>query len=301
MITSASASLSIHIIKNPPIRTLARTIVFFHGEGRFITEKQKKTCRTVRKIWKLTYNVETEGYDLPKKEAATDKEATMKSILSAILNFVYLILGVSDERKFPPPLTKEKETEYFERMKKGDDKARDLLIEHNLRLVSHIVRKYYASGKNQDDLLSVGTIGLIKAVDSFDYKNGARFATYGAKCIQNEILMLFRGQKKTACEVSINETIDMDKDGNPLTYIDIISVEDTIADDIDRKIQSKKAIDYINHNLDERERMIMILRYGLHNEPPITQREVAKKLGISRSYVSRIEKAVLERLCEYLS
>lgn len=224
----------------------------------------------------------------------------MRSILSVLLNFVYMILGVADERRFPPPLSKSEETECFMRMKEGDRAARDKLIEHNLRLVSHVVRKYYAASKNQDDLLSVGTIGLIKAVDSFDCKNGARFATYGAKCIQNEILMLFRGQKKTACEVSINETIDMDKDGNPLTYIDIISVEDTIAEDIDRKLQSKKAIDYIRTHLTEREKTVMILRYGLNNEEPVTQREVARRLGISRSYVSRIEKSVLEQLQKYL-
>ncbi|MBO5111661.1 MAG: RNA polymerase sporulation sigma factor SigK [Clostridia bacterium] len=224
----------------------------------------------------------------------------MRSILSVFLNFVYMILGVADERKFPPPLPKAVETEYFLKMREGDRAARDKLIEHNLRLVSHVVRKYYASSKNQDDLVSVGTVGLIKAVDSFDCRNGARFATYGAKCIQNEILMLFRGQKKTACEVSINETIDMDKDGNPLTYIDIISVEDTIADDIDRKLQSKKAIDYIRTRLTEREKTVMVLRYGLNNEPPVTQREVARKLGISRSYVSRIEKSVLERLYAHL-
>lgn len=224
----------------------------------------------------------------------------MRSILSILLNFVYLILGVSDDRKFPPPLSKAEETECFLKMQSGDQSARDKLIEHNLRLVSHVVRKYYASSKNQEDLLSVGTIGLIKAVDSFDAKNGARFATYGAKCIQNEILMLFRGQKKTACEVSIHETIDMDKDGNPLTYIDIISVEDTIAEDLDRKLQSKRAVDYIRTHLTEREKTIMILRYGLNNEPPVTQREVARRLGISRSYVSRIEKSVLEQLCEYL-
>lgn len=224
----------------------------------------------------------------------------MRSILSVLLNFVYMILGVADERKFPPPLAKEVEAEYFRRMKKGDRAARDRLIEHNLRLVSHVVRKYYASGKNQDDLISVGTIGLIKAVDSFDAENGARFATYGAKCIQNEILMLFRGQKKTSCEVSINETIDMDKDGNPLTYIDIISVEDTIAEDIDRRLQSGKAIDYIRTHLSDREKTVMILRYGLNGEAPVTQREVAKMLGISRSYVSRIEKSVLEELHAYL-
>ena len=119
--------------------------------------------------------------------------------------------------------------------------ARGKLIEHNLRLVAHIVKKYYSMSKNQDDLISIGTIGLIKAIDSFDSRNGTRFATYASKCLQNEILMYFRSQKKTACEVSISEPIDIDKDGNPLTYIDVISTEDTIADDIDCKIKTSKA------------------------------------------------------------
>ncbi len=180
-------------------------------------------------------------------------------------------------------------------------KAREKLIEHNLRLVAHIVKKYYTSNKNQDDLISVGTIGLIKAIDSFDITNGARFATYASKCLQNEILMYFRSQKKSACEVSINETIDTDKDGNPLTYIDIISVDDTIAEDLDLKFKSRRALEIVNNILEPRERQIIIMRYGLGGAPAITQRETAAKLGISRSYVSRIEKAALEKISKYLS
>jgi len=179
---------------------------------------------------------------------------------------------------------------------KGDTKARERLIEHNLRLVAHIVKKYYSSNPQQEDLISIGSIGLIKAVDSFNPQNGARFATYGAKCIQNEILMYFRSQKKLAQEVSINETIDFDRDGNPLTYIDIIKCDDTIADDLDAKIKMTKASEYIMKGLSQREREIIILRYGLGNEPPLPQREAAERLGISRSYVSRIEKNALEKI-----
>lgn len=157
-----------------------------------------------------------------------------------------LFLKVSGTKSFPPPLPPEEEAECFRKAKKGDRKAREILIEHNLRLVAHIVKKYYSTYKNQEDLVSIGTVGLIKAIDSFVFPNGARFATYASKCLQNEILMYFRSQKKASCEVSINETIDIDKDGNPLTYIDIISCEDTIAEDIDLKISSKKAIDIIN-------------------------------------------------------
>ncbi|MGM9645677.1 MAG: RNA polymerase sporulation sigma factor SigK [Eubacteriales bacterium] len=222
-------------------------------------------------------------------------------IFSMIMHIAYLILGVEPMQKFPPALSREEEAEYFALCKKGDVKAREKLIEHNLRLVAHIVRKYYSSGKNTEDLISVGTIGLIKAVDSFNDTNGARFATYAAKCIQNEILMLFRSQKKTGCEVSLNDTIDIDKDGNPLTYIDIISVEDNVAEDIDKKIKISKALEFIMTSLDDREKEIIIMRYGLGNTKAYTQREVADKLGISRSYVSRIEKSILEKINKYLS
>ncbi len=209
-----------------------------------------------------------------------------------------LFLKVSTAKSFPPPLSPEEEKKHFENAKKGDMKSRELLIEHNLRLVAHIVKKYYSSYKNQDDLVSIGTVGLIKAIDSFDISNGTKFATYASKCLQNEILMYFRSQKKASCEVSINETIDMDKDGNPLTYIDVISCEDTIAEDLDLKMSSKKAINAINNLLTKRERQIIILRYGLNNRRPVTQREIASALGISRSYVSRIEKSAIDKIRE---
>jgi RNA polymerase sporulation-specific sigma factor len=217
------------------------------------------------------------------------------------MHIAYMILGVEPMQKFPEALSAEEERECFKKCRAGDMKARDKLIEHNLRLVAHIVRKYYISNKNTEDLISVGTIGLVKAVDSFNYENGTRFATYGAKCIQNEILMLFRSQKKLGCEVSLDDTIDVDKDGNPLTYIDIICTDDTIADDVDKKMKITKVLEYIRDQLDEREKKIIIMRYGLGNTKNYTQREVADILGISRSYVSRIEKSVLEKINKYLS
>lgn len=217
-------------------------------------------------------------------------------LIGLLSNFFCFILGLSTNGNFPPPLSSSEERECFLRMKSGDAAARNKLIEHNLRLVAHIVRKYYSSKGNQDDLISIGSIGLIKAVDSFNSDNGARFATYASKCIQNEILMYFRSQKKLSNEVSINETIDMDRDGNPLTYIDIISVDDTIADDIYKKIRTKEAMDIIKKKLSARERQIVLLRYGLSGGRSLTQREVAENLGISRSYVSRIEKAALEKI-----
>jgi len=222
-------------------------------------------------------------------------------LFQTMMGFIYMFLRVSGGQNFPPPLPPDEERRYFELARAGDMSAREKLIEHNLRLVAHIVKKYYTSSNNQEDLISVGTIGLIKAIDSYDLKNGTRFATYAGKCLQNEILMFFRAQKKTANEVSINEMIDIDKDGNPLTYMDIIACEDTIADDLDIKTKSAKAMKIINRELSEREKEIIILRYGLGREKAVTQREIAKKMGISRSYVSRIEKGALEKINELLS
>jgi len=225
----------------------------------------------------------------------------LEFIVTLLTGVSFIILNAGSAQSFPPPLSGKEEKEYFRRMKEeGDLIARDKLIEHNLRLVSHIVRKYYGSKGCAEELLSIGSIGLIKAIDTFDGANGARLATYAAKCIQNEILMYFRSQKKQSLEVSIDEAIDTDREGNPLTYIDIIKCDDTIADDLDRRIRAAKAIEYIKENLSPREKNIIIMRYGLDGSDPITQRECANALGISRSYVSRIEKSVLTDLREYL-
>ena len=220
----------------------------------------------------------------------------MKELGGILLKFISLILGIEQLQSFPPPLSKDEETEMFRRMREGDKRARDVIIERNLRLVSHIIRKYYSNYQSPDELLSVGSLGLIKAVDSFKSEFGTRFATYGAKCVQNEILMFFRSQKKQQNEVSINDTIDIDKDGNPLTYLDIISVDENIAEDIDLRIHTEKLKRLIISELDKREREIITLRYGLEGYKPLTQREVAEHLRISRSYVSRIEKKALEKL-----
>ncbi|MBP3437656.1 MAG: RNA polymerase sporulation sigma factor SigK [Clostridia bacterium] len=220
--------------------------------------------------------------------------------LAAIFShFSCMILGIENGQNFPPPLNAQEEKKLFLQKKQGDAKARNLLIEHNLRLVAHMVKKYYASYPMQDDLISIGSLGLIKAVDTFDCNNGARFATYAAKCIQNEILMFFRSQKKLAAEVSINETIDVDRDGNPLTYGDIVYTEDTALEELDIQMHIEKALRCVKDVLDERERQIIVLRYGLGKLPPKTQREVASMLQISRSYVSRIEKKALARMRFY--
>ena len=220
----------------------------------------------------------------------------MFSFLSVLSRFLHVMLGISTPNNFPPPLAKKEEHEAFLRAREGDAYAREKLIVHNLRLVSHIVRKYYSASKNQEDLVSLGTIGLVKAVDSFDPIHGARFATYAAKCIQNEILMHFRSQKKLANEVSLSEAIDTDRDGNPLTYEDIISSDENMAEELDRRLLAERALSFANTILTPREKQIIFLRYGIGTSKPHTQKETAIRLGISRSYVSRLEKAALEKL-----
>ena len=213
-----------------------------------------------------------------------------------ISKFMHMVLGVSTPQSFPPPLGKEEEVECFLAAAEGDDGARNRLILHNLRLVAHIVRKYYPAAKNQEDLISIGSIGLVKAVDSFRIENGARFATYAAKCIQNEILMYFRSQKKLCAEVSLGETIDVDRDGNPLTYIDIVCSDENVAEEVETKIQIEKAMRLVETVLTEKQ--IIVMRYGLYGTRAATQREIASMLGISRSYVSRIEKSALSKLAD---
>lgn len=222
----------------------------------------------------------------------------MNALFRIILRFISLILGIEDAQNFPPPLNREEEAEMFERMKGGDKAARDILIERNLRLVSHIIKKYYSAYEAPEELISIGSYGLVKAVDSFKPGYGTRFATYGARCVQNEILMFFRSQKKLQNEVSINDQIDVDKDGNPLTYLDIISSDEDIPDEVDTRAHVARLRELIDKVLDDREREILVLRYGLAGYQPRTQREVASYLGISRSYVSRIEKKALGELRE---
>ncbi|MBQ7541947.1 MAG: RNA polymerase sporulation sigma factor SigK [Clostridia bacterium] len=210
--------------------------------------------------------------------------------------FLFFVLHLNVSGSFPPPLSAAQEAECLRAMAQGDAKARDMLIEHNLRLVAHIIKKYYASCDDQDDLISIGTIGLIKAVNTFDPKKGARLATYAARCIENEILMFFRAQKKSAQDVSIQDPIDVDGEGNPLTLMDILSCEDTIADDLDIRVRSEKLHELLRDMPESREKTILILRYGLYGNEAHTQRMAAAKLGISRSYVSRLEKKALTSL-----
>ncbi|MBR1762173.1 MAG: RNA polymerase sporulation sigma factor SigK [Eubacterium sp.] len=220
------------------------------------------------------------------------------SFLSA--NIIYFILHIQNTSSFPKPLPPKEEREYIERKLNGDKQARAVLIERNLRLVSHIVKKYYSKTNDTDDLISIGTIGLIKAIDSFDNSKGTRLATYASRCIENEILMYFRSLKKQGNDVMLGDAIETDKDGNPLTIEEIVSDSRDLAEDLEKKTNWEKARNFISNMEDEREKEIIILRYGLNNKKPLTQREVAQRLNISRSYVSRIEKKVLNEIREYL-
>ena len=212
--------------------------------------------------------------------------------------FLFFILHLSQPGSFAPPLSAAQEREALAKMHAGDKSARSELIEHNLRLVAHIIKKYYSNYSDQEDLISIGTIGLIKGINSFDYTKGTRLATYASRCIENEILMHFRSQKKSAQDISMSEPIDTDSEGNPLTLSDIVYTDDTIADDLDKKIKIEKLREYINEMEDSRDREIILKRYGLFMSKPMTQREIAEEMGISRSYVSRIEKRALKKLRE---
>ncbi|MDE5946587.1 MAG: RNA polymerase sporulation sigma factor SigK [Oscillospiraceae bacterium] len=217
-------------------------------------------------------------------------------ILKILSNIILFALHIDSMGVFPKPLSAKDEKKYFELMAKGDKNAKNKLIEHNLRLVAHIVKKYNPTSYEQEELISIGTIGLIKGVTTFDYKKGAKFATYASKCIENEILMNFRAMKKSAGDIYINEPIETDKDGNTLTIIDLIDDGNDINEQVDLRIHSHQLTDFLEKCLSKREKEIIMMRYGLYGKRTHTQNEVAESLNISRSYVSRIEKKALEKL-----
>lgn len=195
---------------------------------------------------------------------------------------------------FPKPLTPEEEKECFRKFKAGDMKAKEKLISHNLRLVAHIVKKYSGAGE-ADDLISVGSMGLIKAINSFEYDKGTQLSTYAARCIENEILMLLRLNKKHKQTLSLNEYLGEDKDGNEIELLDIIpGLEDDVIEKVENNILTDKLCEIVKNSLSQREYEIIRLRYGLGQCPALTQREVAEKLGISRSYISRLETKAIE-------
>ena len=220
--------------------------------------------------------------------------------LQLFQHFFCFFLHVGEAGSFRKPLKKEEEQACFEAMAAGDRSAREKLILHNMRLVAHIIKKYGMPQPEQEELISIGTIGLVKAVDSFDCSKGARFATYASRCIENEILMHLRARKKTSREVSLYEPIGTDRESNEIQLFDVIETDDQEAH---RKIEEKddilKLYQHVESKLSTRERLVLKMRYGLYNEEEYTQREIAKLLGISRSYVSRIEKSAIEKLRGY--
>ncbi len=219
----------------------------------------------------------------------------ISALLLLAANSFYFALRVSSG-SFPRPLTAKEEQEYLERASAGDLEARNQLIEHNLRLVAHVIKKYYTSNQDQDDLISIGTIGLIKGVSTFKPAKGTRLATYAARCIENEILMHFRSIRKIASEVSLSESIDTDKEGNALALMDVISADNTQLERIDGQDTELLLHHLVREVLDKREREIIALRYGLYDMQPRTQREIAAHCNISRSYVSRLESKALSKL-----
>ena len=226
--------------------------------------------------------------------------------ISGILSFweflgsaVFLVGYISNNSLFPEPLTSEEECLYLEQMKQGNDEARNILIEHNLRLVAHISKKYSTSNIEQDDLISIGTIGLIKGINSFNVDKGSRLSTYVSRCIDNEILMHLRATKKLGAEVYLNEPIGKDKDDNVVTLQEILeNSERNIEEEVDIKMKIKLLYEKMKELLKDRERNILELRFGLGGHKPKTQNEIAKMMGISRSYVSRIETKAISKLAK---
>lgn len=212
-------------------------------------------------------------------------------MLSSMLYSLRLSSG-----SFPKPLSAKEEQEYLEKAAAGDLEARNILIERNLRLVAHIMKKYYAQTSDQEDLISIGTIGLIKAVSTFDAGKVIRLATYAARCVENEILMHFRSQRKSASDVSLSDYIETGKDGTALSLMDVVCQDDDMFDRISSREDVRLLRQYMGEVLDDREQKVLTLRYGLDGKEPLPQREVAQQCNISRSYISRIEKKALEKL-----
>ena len=219
----------------------------------------------------------------------------LESLLALLKNLIIFSSYVTEKSSFPKPLSKEKEKEYLEKSAQGDKEAKEILVKHNLRLVAHIAKKYSNYGDN-DELISIGSIGLIKAIESFKPDKGTQLATYASRCIENEILMTMRTSKKHRSNVSLNEPIGVDKDGNELVIMDMLCDDGSVIEDVENSIMMEKLLRITKAVLDEREYEIIRLRYGLGGCGALTQREVAKKFDISRSYVSRIEKKALEKI-----
>lgn len=222
-------------------------------------------------------------------------------LLLSLANGLALLVSYISNNAFPKPLTEEEEELYLKELKAGSEEARNILIEHNLRLVAHISKKFESSGEDQDDLISIGTIGLIKAIATFDSAKGTRLATYAARCIENEILMHLRSSRKIRSEVSLQDPIGADKEGNEITLLDILGTDpDIVAGSVEAEFEQKRVLEKLK-SLSPRERKVIELRYGLTTDLRKTQKEIARLMGISRSYVSRIEKKAIQKLLKEMS
>ena len=213
-----------------------------------------------------------------------------------LMNSLLLMLRIAPGDSFPKPLSREEEEKYLERWGQGDIESRNVLVEHNLRLVAHIIKKYFTQSEDAEDLISIGTIGLIKGINTYKPEKGVRLATYASRCIENEILMYFRANKKSAGDLSLSDALDVDSEGNGLSVMDVVATEEDLADTLGSQELCGSLRSCIAETLDAREAQIIQLRYGLDGKAPRTQRETAKLCGISRSYVSRLEKRALEKL-----
>jgi RNA polymerase sporulation-specific sigma factor len=220
--------------------------------------------------------------------------------LGSVLKGSLLLFSYLNNLTFPQPLDEAGERECLRKIRNGDEEARNILIERNLRLVAHVIKKYEGTGEDVEDLISIGTIGLIKAINTFDENRGTRLATYAARCIENEVLMHLRNLKKTRAEVSIYDPIGFDKEGNEISLMDVLFADNDILETVDIKMQEEKIVQKMSA-LSKRERQVIEMRYGLFSGLKETQRDIAKKLGISRSYVSRIEKKAISKLIKELS
>ena len=261
----------------------------FDGKVKIEQHAKNRVCQRI--------NVQENGPGVGKKVYAEVRRmiAAAWLIFSGLLYSLQLSTG-----SFPKPLTQEEEEHYLALSAQGDLEARNVLIERNLRLVAHIMKKYYAQASDQEDLISIGTIGLIKGITTFDASKGARLATYAARCVENEILMYFRSQKKSSQEVSLSDYIETGADGTPLELMDVICQDEDLLEQVSGREMVRQVLRAVDTVLTEQERQVILLRYGLGQHRAHRQREVAKITGISRSYVSRIEKRALEKLKEAL-
>lgn len=219
----------------------------------------------------------------------------IESALILLMNSLWLFLRIAPGGSFPRPLSREEEQTYLERWAQGDTDARNKLIEHNLRLVSHIMKKYYAQSDDMDDLLSIGTIGLIKGIDSYRPDRGVKLSTYCSRCVENEVLMYFRSRRRSQGDLSLSEALESDEDGS-LSILDVLADEEDLADRVSDRELCRLLHAMVDRVLDEREARIIRLRYGLGASQALTQKQTAERIGVSRSYISRIEKRALEKL-----